>query len=186
LQHISDPVLKRMGRRVTRAETEELIGKLRDRIEGLMIRTTFIAGFPGETDEQFRELLEFVEDTQFDAVGVFAYSPEPGTPAEKLDGAVPAGTRQARAEELMLAQQQIAFAKADAMLEDELAILVDGPDEQGRCIGRHYGQAPEIDSVCILTEPVEAGSVLFARVVGSEGYDLVVEPAEESDETPAS
>ncbi len=186
LQHISDPVLKRMGRRVTRAQTEELIGKLRDRIEGLMIRTTFIAGFPGETDEQFRELLAFVEDVQFDAVGVFAYSPEPGTPAEQLEGAVPASIRQARAEELMLAQQQIAFAKADAMLEDELAILVDGPDEQGQCIGRHYGQAPEIDSVCILTEPVEPGSVLFARVVGSEGYDLIVEPIEESDENAES
>ena len=176
MQHISDPVLKRMGRQVTRAQTEELLGKLRDRMPDIALRSTFIVGFPGETDEQFAELLEFVEQFEFAAAGVFEYSPEPGTPAAKLDGAVEETVKADRAEQLMLVQQAIVFdVNADAVGQ-RIDVLVDGEDNDGLCVGRHAGQAPDIDSVCILAEPAEAGRIVGAKVVDWSDYDLVVQP----------
>ncbi|NLF31179.1 MAG: 30S ribosomal protein S12 methylthiotransferase RimO [Planctomycetes bacterium] len=177
LQHIADGVLQRMGRRTTRAATEALLAKLRERIEGIAIRTTFIVGFPGETEAQFEELLDFVRAFRFDAMGVFAYSSEAGTPAARLDGAVPAEVADRRVETLMLAQQAIAFEAGDARAGETLEVLVDGIDPDGRCLGRHAGQAPDVDSVCYLTDPLEAGRIVPARVVGREGYDLIVRPA---------
>ncbi|MFM8221820.1 MAG: MiaB/RimO family radical SAM methylthiotransferase, partial [Planctomycetaceae bacterium] len=108
LQHVSDAVLKRMQRRVNRRQTEELVGKLRDRIANLVLRTTFIVGFPGETQAQFEELKEFVGQAKFERMGVFPYSLEPGTPAVKLDGHLPQEVREARRDELMELQQRIA------------------------------------------------------------------------------
>lgn len=175
LQHISDAVLRRMGRRVTRAETEDLLAKLRSRIDGMTIRTTLITGFPGETDEQFEELLAFVRAFRFDALGVFEFSPEEGTPAASLDGAIPDDVKAARAEAIMLAQQEIVFAANEAMVGQDLDVLVDGIDERGVCVGRSTAQAPDIDSVCCLTQPVEAGSFVRGTVVASDDYDLIVE-----------
>jgi len=176
LQHISDPILRRMGRGVTRKGTEKLLGKLRARIPDVAIRTTFIVGFPGETDAHFQELLDFVEGFGFDALGVFEFSAEPGTPAASMPGAVPGEVTAQRAEAIMLAQQKIAFAANARAVGKRITVLVDGVDGQGRCFGRHPGQAPEIDGVCYLTEPAPAGTFLSGRVVAWSDYDLIVEP----------
>lgn len=174
LQHISDTVLRRMGRRVSRQEVEVLLGKLR--AAGIAVRTTFIVGFPGETDAEFQELLDFTRDFRFDAMGVFEYSPEPETPAAKLPNPVPQEVKAERYNTLMAAQQEIAFSANEAMTGREVEILVDGIDTEGYCIGRHAGQAPEIDSICYVTDPQDEGTFLRARVVGSDEYDLIVEP----------
>ena len=174
LQHICDPVLKRMGRGVTRGQIEGLLEEMRSRIDGLVLRTTFIVGFPGETDGQFEELLAFAEAFRFDAMGVFPFYPEQGTPAAKLDGAVPDEIALDRRERLMLAQQEIAFAANERKVGRDLRVLVDGIDPDGFCVGRYYGQAPDVDSICKLAEPREAGLFVDARVAGAEDYDLIV------------
>ncbi|MFM7836368.1 MAG: radical SAM protein, partial [Planctomycetaceae bacterium] len=109
LQHINSAVLKRMQRRVNGEQTRDLIGRLRERIPNVVLRTTFITGFPGETDEQFEELRKFVEEVRFERLGVFTYSLEPGTPAVRLDGHLPEDVKEARRDELMALQQEIAF-----------------------------------------------------------------------------
>lgn len=176
LQHISDPVLKRMGRRVRRDHIEKLLASLRSRIPGIALRTTFIVGFPGETERQFSELLAFVENACFDALGVFEFSPERGTPAATMPDQLPGEVKSQRAEQIMLAQQQIAFQANARAVGSEIAVLVDGMDASGRCVGRHVGQAPDIDSVCMLTEPIPAGSFVSCRVVDFADYDLIVSP----------
>lgn len=176
LQHIDDRILRRMGRGVGREAIESLLDTLRGRIDDLALRTTFIVGFPGETDAQFRTLLDFVRRQRFQAAGVFAFSPEPGTPAAAMEDQVPEALKQERLEELMLAQQEIAFEANEASVGREPAILVDGLDEEGRCIGRSVHQAPDVDSFCFLTEPRSQGQLLRARVVGWDDYDLIVQP----------
>ena len=174
LQHIADSVLRRMGRKVARGRIEELLDKLRD--AGVAIRTTFIVGFPGETEDEFEQLLTFVKEFEFDAMGVFAYSPEPGTPAADMGDQVSDEIKARRIEMLMGAQQEIVFAANVDAVGQFVDVLVDGIDAQGRCVGRHAGQAPEIDSLCILTEHRPAGEMLTVEVAGSEGYDLIVQP----------
>jgi ribosomal protein S12 methylthiotransferase len=178
LQHIADSVLRRMGRKVARERIEELLSKLR--AADIAIRTTFIVGFPGETDDEFEQLLTFVREFEFDAMGVFAYSPEPGTPAADMDAQVSDEIKARRIEAMMGAQQEIVFAANLDAVGQIADVLVDGIDAQGRCVGRHAGQAPEIDSLCILTEPRDAGRILTVEVVGSEGYDLIVQPQSDS------
>lgn len=174
LQHVADGVLRRMGRRVGRAKIETLLEKMRTRIPGMVIRTTFIVGFPGETDAQFQELLEFVKEFKFEAMGVFEFSPEEGTPAQRLKGQLPADVKASRAKEMMLAQRKIAFAASRSRKGKPIEVLVDGTDETGRCVGRYYGQAPEIDGLCILRRPMPAGTFVTSTVAGSEGYDLKI------------
>lgn len=178
LQHVANPVLKRMGRRVGRGDIETLMGKLRQRIEGVVIRTTFIVGFPGETEEDFNALLEFVREFRFEAMGVFEFSPEPGTPAADMPDRVPPSVAAERAERLMLAQQEIAFEANRRRLGHTVEVLVDGHDESGLCVGRHAGQAPEIDSRCILTEPRPAGGFVRCIVDDWDGYDIICSPIE--------
>jgi len=177
LQHISEPILAAMRRRITRADTEALLARLRSRVAGVAIRTTFIVGFPGESEADFAELLAFVKAFRFDAAGVFEYSKEAGTPAAALAGQVPAATAAERREALMLAQQAIALAANAASVGEAVEVLVDGVDSRGRCVGRHAGQAPEVDGVCYLTDPRPAGTMVRAEIVGSEDYDLIVRPA---------
>jgi ribosomal protein S12 methylthiotransferase len=176
LQHIDDDILRRMGRGVDRKRIEQVLDRLRSRIQGLALRTTFIVGFPGETDSQFQTLLAFVKEQQFQAAGVFAYSPEAGTPAARMPDQVPEEIKQERLEELMLAQQDIAFRANQDAVGTSLEVLVDGQDSQGRCIGRGPCQAPDVDSFCFLTEPREAGQFVRTRVVDWDDYDLIVEP----------
>ncbi len=162
LQHINDRILKLMNRHITRSQTETLIQKLRDRIKNLTLRTTLIIGFPSETDQEFQELLDFVTSNRFEALGAFAYSAEAGTAAARLGNHLPDDLKQQRLDELMLAQQQIAFEQADALVGQSLSCLLcrELPDYEVDRLNldnqlswfaaRHPGQAPEMDSLCYL------------------------------------
>ncbi|MBI1314991.1 30S ribosomal protein S12 methylthiotransferase RimO [bacterium] len=174
LQHINSAMLKRMQRRVNRDQTVELVNKLRERIPNLVLRTTFIAGFPGETDEQFEELKDFVRATEFQRMGVFPYSLEPGTPAEMLGDHIPDDVKQARCDELMELQQDIAFRFGESLVGYELDAIVDEKIEEGVYLGRTYADAPEIDgNIYITAEEVEIGSMVPVEILESRDYDLV-------------
>jgi ribosomal protein S12 methylthiotransferase len=188
LQHASDAVLKRMQRRVNRAATEELLAKLRDRIDDLVLRTTFITGFPGETREQFEELVAFVERWQFERLGVFPYSLERDTPSAKLDGHMPEAEKEARRDELMAVQQGIAHAHAAAQVGRTLSCIIDMPSQQAAAegrgdvwLGRTMADAPDIDCVVYVTprpdRPLAAGEILQVEIVAASGYDLAGVPA---------
>ncbi|MFN9720986.1 MAG: 30S ribosomal protein S12 methylthiotransferase RimO [Planctomycetota bacterium] len=188
LQHINSAVLKRMQRRVNSEQTRELVYKLRDRIPNVVLRTTFITGFPGETDEQFEELKQFVQETRFERMGVFTYSLEPGTPAVKLDGHLPEEVKEARRDELMEIQQQIAFDHADKMVGYELDVIIDEQVGDGVYVGRSYADAPEIDSNVIVTgADLEIGDMVAVEIMQRQDYDLVglvsVEMDEEYDDS---
>ena len=174
LQHISSPVLKRMQRRVNGEQTKELVARLRERVPNLVLRTTFITGFPGETDEQFQELYDFVAETRFERMGVFTYSKEPGTPAVKLDGHLPEDVKESRRHALMELQQQIAFEHAESLVGYELDVLIDDQVEDNVYIGRSFADAPEIDaSVFVSAEGLEVGSMVPVEIVRREDYDLI-------------
>jgi ribosomal protein S12 methylthiotransferase len=177
LQHINDRVLKAMHRRITREETEALLDRLKARIPGVTIRTTLIAGFPGETDAEFEELVQFVRDFRFAALGVFPYSLEPDTPAGRMKNQIPDRVKKERVEALMLAQQEVAFAMAEETIGKRFEVLIDERIEEGVVRGRHQGQAPGVDSVCVV-EGCEAGPGDFveARCVARSDYDLITTP----------
>jgi ribosomal protein S12 methylthiotransferase len=175
LQHINDRLLKRMQRKVNRAETEDLLGRLRQAIPDLALRTTFIVGFPGETEADFAELCEFVRTTRFERAGVFPYSLEPGTPAARLPDHVPEEVKQQRRDRLMEIQQELAFAWTQGQVGKELEVIVDGPDPEvpGHMLARGHADAPEIDCVVRLKgKGLRAGDLVRARVTGADGYDL--------------
>jgi ribosomal protein S12 methylthiotransferase len=177
LQHINDRMLTSMKRRVTRRQIETLLEKLRKWVPGITIRTTFIAGAPGETDAEHRELVEFVRDFGFDMMGVFPFSAEAGTPMGKMDGQVPEELKKSRVDDLMMAQQRIAFAKARGRIGQTVEVLIDrASNKKGRWTGRTGGQAPEIDSVTWVEGPdLYAGKLVSTKVSGSDGYDLLAE-----------
>ncbi|MFO0963515.1 MAG: 30S ribosomal protein S12 methylthiotransferase RimO [Phycisphaerales bacterium] len=199
LQHMSDRMLTAMRRHTSRRQQAELLEKLRERIPGIAIRTTFITGFPGETEEDHQELLEFVQEFGFEAMGVFRYSREEGTPAGTMDADpalhVPDEVKRRREEELMLAQQQIAFENAAYQAEQRVQfdVLVEGPAAgrtTGRATagvgaggtlftGRAYHQAPQIDSLTYILskERLAPGELVRCTIVGSDGYDLVAQPS---------
>jgi ribosomal protein S12 methylthiotransferase len=179
LQHINDEMLRRMARRVTRSQTEELIAKLRKRIPGLVLRTTFITGFPGETEEQFEELVEFVTDQNFQHMGVFTYSFEPDTPSAKLPGHLPEEVKQERRERLMAAQQENAFAWREEQIGRQLDVLIDRPleGESGVWLGRSYADAPDVDGVVYVTsDEFGEGDLVRCEIVAAQDYDLVAAP----------
>jgi ribosomal protein S12 methylthiotransferase len=179
LQHINDEILTRMRRRVTRKQTETLLEKLRRWVPGIAIRTTFIAGSPGETDRQHQELVSFVRDFGFDMMGVFPYSAEPGTPMGRMEGQVPDEVKRQRVGELMLTQQRVAFAKAKSMKGKTIEVLVERPaDRDGRqWAARSQSQAPDIDSTVLLEAgqgtKLHSGQLLDVIVTGCDGYDLI-------------
>ncbi|MFO0937433.1 MAG: 30S ribosomal protein S12 methylthiotransferase RimO [Gemmataceae bacterium] len=175
LQHINDRVLRRMVRRVDRAATEKLIARMRSAIPNLAMRTTFIAGFPGETDEELQELKQFILEQKFERAGVFPYSLEPGTPAVKLDGHLPEEVIQARVAELMAAQQQVAFEWAQKQIGRELEILIDGQDPEfaNHFRGRTYADSPDIDClVRVKGKNLRPGDFVSAKITAADGYDL--------------
>ncbi len=181
LQHINDRMLKAMHRRVDRKTTEGLLQRIRDRIPGVSIRTTLIAGFPGETDAEFEELTDFIEDFRFDALGVFPYSQEPDTPAGRMKDQIPASIKEQRVETLMLAQQKVAFELADSRIGSRFDVLVDSINEEGRVVARHVGQAPTVDSVTLIgNSNAKSGQFVNVRCTDREGYDLVATPTEVS------
>ena len=176
LQHINDTMLRRMQRRVTRAQTEELLAKLRGRIPDLVLRTTFITGFPGETDEQFDEVLEFAGQQKFERVGVFTYSFESDTPAARLPDHLPEHVKEARRERLMQQQQEIAFAWNAAQVGKRWDVLLDRPvpNEKDAWIGRAYADAPDIDGAVFVTgKKLKAGKIVPCEIVATSDYDLV-------------
>ncbi len=179
LQHINDRMLKAMARRVTRAQTERLLSKLRDRIPGVTIRTTFISGFPGETDTEFQELLDFVRDFRFAAVGVFPYSLEPDTPAGRMKDQLPQELKEARADAIMETQQAIAFETAAACKGRFFDVLLDQAMSKTRFAGRHGGQAPEVDALTYVQgKKLKTGQVVRVLCEGADGYDLLARPTD--------
>ena len=176
IQHINDKILKSMYRPDTKERIHRLIEKLRSAISDVVLRTTVIVGFPGETDQQFNELTEFIRWADFDALGAFKFYPESGTPAAELPAQVPDQTKQQRLEELMLTQQKVAFAKNSEQIGTKLTCLVDSVETEGTGQGRFYGQAPDIDSVCIIKNcSASPGQFVDTKVVATKDYDLLVE-----------
>ena len=176
IQHISDDILKLMRRLDTKSRIQQLIEDLRSAIPDIVLRTTMIVGFPGETERQFEELLKFIKWAQFDALGCFQFYPEAGTAAAGMDNQVPEEVKRQRLEELMLCQQEIAFAKNRNRIGSELVCLVDSVENDGSAKGRFYGQAPEIDSVCIINKcSARPGQFVKTKVIGTKDYDLIVE-----------
>lgn len=176
LQHINDRMLRRMQRRVTRTSTENLLGKLRAAIPGLVLRTTFIVGFPGETDAEFDELVSFVRSASFERCGVFTYSLEPGTPAEKLPDHVSESAKQERRDRLMAVQQQVAFEWNQTQLHRELTVIVDGPDPEfeNHIQARGMADAPEIDTtIRVKGKNLQPGDLVKAKITATDGYDLI-------------
>jgi ribosomal protein S12 methylthiotransferase len=176
LQHINDRVLRRMQRRVRRNDIEGLLKKLRGAIPGLVLRTTFIAGFPGESQAEFLELVDFVEQFRFERVGVFTYSVEPGTPAARLDGHLPEEVKQQRRDHLMVSQQGVALQWSTAQVGKQREVLIDGPDPEmpNQHLGRSHADAPDIDCVVrVKGKGLHAGDLVQVKMTAADGYDLV-------------
>jgi ribosomal protein S12 methylthiotransferase len=182
LQHASDSVLKRMKRPGTRASYERLLDRIRQRVPGVALRTTFIVGFPGETEDDFAELQSFLETVRFDHVGVFTYSHEEGTSGFALDDTVPAAVKRQRRSALMSSQRKLVGPSLKARVGTRVRLLVDGPSGEHELVlrGRLEGQAPEIDSCVYLTDAdpsaIQAGAMIEAEIVAARGYDLVARP----------
>jgi len=182
LQHACDAVLKRMKRPGTRAGYERLLDRLRRRLPGVALRTTFIVGFPGETEDDFKELQSFVEAVNFDHVGVFTYSHEEGTHAHTLPDNVPAGTKRRRRSRLMRTQERNVARTQAARIGHRVRLLVDGPSDEHELVlrARLEGQAPDIDPLVYLTDcdpaQIQAGTFVDAEIVDSRRYDLIARP----------
>jgi len=168
LQHIDDAMLNRMRRETSRGHIENLIHKLRAGIPGVTLRTTFIVGFPGETDAEFVALLDFIRRTRFERLGIFKYSQEDGSRAAKMPGQIPAKVKNARYREAMSVQQRIAHDIAREKIGSELKLLVDQSH-----IARSEGDAPDVDARVILSEAAPVGEFVWRRITGSRGYDLL-------------
>lgn len=176
LQHINDTMLKRMSRRVTKKQTVELVNNLRDAIPDLVLRTTFIVGFPGETEDQFAELCDFAKEMHFERAGVFTYSFEPGTPATKLPGHLDEEIKNERRDRLMKTQQKVAFQWSRKQVGKTLDVLIDSPDPElpGWWLGRSYADAPDIDPIVkVKSKKIAPGDLVPVKITASEGYDLL-------------
>jgi ribosomal protein S12 methylthiotransferase len=189
LQHASDPVLRRMRRPGTRQSYTRLVQKIRSTVPGVTLRTTFIVGFPGETEREFEDLRQFVQEMAFDHVGVFTYSHEDGTAAGRLKDDVPRRVKLARQRALMTLQKRLVAAAGRRRVGDRVRVLVDGPSPEHPLVlrGRTAGQAPEIDSIVYLSEAdpdaCRPGTLLDAEVVAARGYDLVARPLSPASES---
>src|SRR5438477_2270100 len=168
LQHIGESILRRMRRETSRAHIEQLIDKLRAGIPGVALRSTFIVGFPGETETEFETLLDFIKHTRFERLGIFKYSREEGSRAAKMPNQVPAGVKNARYRIAMSIQQQIAQDLARGKVGSEIKLLVDQP-----YVARSEADAPEVDARVILSETAPVGEFIWHKIIGSRGYDLL-------------
>ena len=178
IQHASDRILKRMGRRTSQADLREMIAKLRKEIPEICLRTTLIAGFPGETDEDHQEMLAFVDEMEFDRLGVFAYSQEEDTPAAIMEDQVPEEIKEERREELMALQQAIAFEKAEEMVGKVLTVIVEGKvAEDDVYVARTYKDAPGVDGYVFVdtTANLMTGDMMNVWITGCNEYDLIGE-----------
>jgi ribosomal protein S12 methylthiotransferase len=168
LQHINEAMLARMQRETSRAHIEDLVHKLRDGIPGVALRTTFIVGFPGETEAEFETLLDFIRRSRFERLGIFKYSQEEGSRAAKMPGQVPAKIKNSRYRAAMALQQSIAHDLARKKIGNELKLLIDQPH-----IGRSEADAPDVDTRIVLSERAPVGEFIRRTVRGSRGYDLL-------------
>lgn len=183
LQHASDTMLRRMARKTTRASQEQILDKLRSRIENLVLRTTMITGFPGETEDDFAQLMDFAAAQRFQHLGVFTYSVEEDTPAAKLPNRVPHEMALRRHDQLMALQQEIAFDWIESRIGSREDVIIDAelPDQEGVWIGRSRAEAPDIDGVIYVSgqqQPgaIKIGSIIPCELVAAQGYDLVAAP----------
>ena len=168
LQHIDDLMLERMRRETSRAHIENLVDKLRSGIPGVALRTTFIVGFPGETEKEFETLLNFIRNTRFERLGIFKYSQEEGSRAAKMSNQIPLKVKNARYRMAMSMQQRIAYEIARAKIGSELRLLVDQPH-----IARSEGDAPDVDALVVLSKSAAVGEFVWRRITGSRGYDVL-------------
>nr|WP_295284425.1 30S ribosomal protein S12 methylthiotransferase RimO [uncultured Blautia sp.] len=182
IQHASDRILRRMGRRTSKAQLVDIITKLRREIPDIVLRTSLITGFPGETEEDHQELMEFVDEMEFDRLGVFTYSPEEGTPAETMEGQVPEELKEERRDEIMELQQEISLEKGDSRIGQELLVMIEGKvSGESAYIGRTYGDAPKVDGYIFVQtgELLVTGDFAKVKVTGALEYDLIGELADE-------
>ena len=176
IQHASDRILKRMGRRTSKQELVDIIGKLRKEIPDIVLRTTLITGFPGETEEDHEELKEFVDEMEFDRLGVFTYSPEENTPAAEMADQVPEEVKEERRDELMELQQEISYDRGQDRIGQELLVMIEGKvADESAYIGRTYGDAPKVDGYIFVQtgELLMTGDFAKVRVTGALEYDLI-------------
>ena len=181
IQHANDAVLKRMGRRTTKKDLINIVGHLREEIPDLVLRTTLISGFPGETQEAHEELMQFVDEMEFERLGVFAYSPEEDTPAAGMENQIPEEIKQERRDELMELQQEISFDKNEDMAGRELLAMIEGKvADENAYIARTYMDAPGIDGYLFINtdETLVTGDFAKVKVTGALEYDLIGEISE--------
>ena len=178
IQHASDVILKKMGRRTSKAQLIETIEKLRDAMPDIALRTTLITGFPGETEEDHEELMDFVDQMEFERLGVFTYSPEEDTPAAKMDGQIEEEVKEERQAELMELQQDIVFEQAEDMIGRELLVMIEGKvADENAYVGRTYRDAPNVDGLIFVNtdEELMSGDFAKVKVTGAMEYDLIGE-----------
>ena len=176
IQHSEDTILKRMGRRTNRAELVSLVEKLRKEIPDIVLRTTLITGFPGETEEEFKNMVDFVDSMEFDRLGVFPYSAEEGTKAAEMDGQITEEVKESRRDEIMALQQEISADKAASRIDDEMSVLIEGYlYEDDIYIGRTYMDAPRVDGNVFVRaeEELISGDIVPVRITGANEYDLM-------------
>ncbi len=179
LQHINDGILKAMNRKTDRKSIERILGKIRKLSPHNIIRTTFITGFPGETDKEFEELYKFIEDFEFDRLGVFKYSSEEGTSANKLIDLFPDKVVDSHLEMLMLLQQRIAFEKNIALIDSIQKVIIDQVKNSDLAEGRSIGDCPEIDQIIeVKGNKLKIGDIIEVKISAADGYDLFAEPIE--------
>lgn len=181
IQHASDSILKRMGRRTSQSELREIVGKLRKAIPDICLRTTLITGFPGETTEDHETVMQFVDEMEFDRLGVFPYSPEEDTPAASFPNQIEEETKNVWRDDLMELQQEIAFEKAEAMVGRELYVFVEGKvADENAYVARTYKDAPNVDGYLFVHTDMElmTGDFIKVKVTGAYEYDLIGEPVE--------
>lgn len=178
IQHASDRILRRMGRKTDQADLRRIIGKLREEIPDICLRTTLITGFPGETQEDFEELLDFVDEMEFDRLGVFPYSQEEDTPAAEMEDQIPEEIKVERQSQVMELQQEIAFEKAEDMVGRVLTVMVEGKiTDEDAYVTRTYRDAPNVDGYLFLntTATLMTGDFVKVLVTDSNEYDLIGE-----------
>ena len=176
IQHSEDTILKRMGRRTNRAELVSLVENLRKEIPDIVLRTTLITGFPGETEEEFKNMVDFVDSMEFDRLGVFPYSAEEGTKAAEMDGQITEEVKESRRDEIMALQQEISADKAASRIDDEMSVLIEGYlYEDDIYIGRTYMDAPKVDGNVFVRaeEELISGDIVPVRITGANEYDLM-------------
>ena len=178
IQHCNDRLLKLMGRKTNKAQIKEIAGKLRKEIKDIAIRTTLITGFPSETDEEHEELMDFVDEMEFERLGAFPYSKEEGTPAYSMDGQIPDEIKEKRRDAIMELQQEVAFDNGDKMIGKEILVMIEGKIvDENVYIGRTYMDAPSVDGNIFIDsyEELITGDFVKVKVTGSKDYDLIGE-----------